>query len=205
VSFFDALPVPEPEPEHVEHRPPPWSGAPDNVLPVGVALNAVLVRTDEVAITITDARAYPTGIAFGVSMVRRVAPRPPGDHPFLIHGPGEGGDARFGVGFSDGRRAVFDQRWADPAGDPPAIRIGSSGGGGGGRRWHVRMWLWPLPPEGPLTFALTWPDQGIGETTVEVDSAPLRQAAARAVELWPDERPLAPRDGGGRWSAYGSG
>jgi hypothetical protein len=49
--------------------------------------------------------------------------------------------------------------------------------------------LAPLPPEGPLRFACAWPDELIEETTAELE-APIREAAARAVELWPDERPV---------------
>jgi hypothetical protein len=40
-----------------------------------------------------------------------------------------------------------------------------------------------------VRFACEWPDEGIKETTAELD-APIRDAAARAIELWPDERPV---------------
>lgn len=48
------------------------------------------------------------------------------------------------------------------------------------------MWLWPIPAEGPLTFAFRWPAQGVEETTVAVDTAPLREASARAAAWWPE-------------------
>jgi hypothetical protein len=63
------------------------------------------------------------------------------------------------------------------------------GGGGGGLTYEFGYWLWPLPPAGPLRFACAWPDEGIEETTAELDAA-IRDAAARAVELWPDDRPI---------------
>ena len=47
----------------------------------------------------------------------------------------------------------------------------------------MSFWLWPLPAEGPLRFACEWPDEDIEETIAELD-APIRGAAARAVELW---------------------
>lgn len=43
----------------------------------------------------------------------------------------------------------------------------------------------PLPPPGELTFAAAWEALGLPETTVTVDAAQLRAAAARATELWP--------------------
>jgi hypothetical protein len=55
-----------------------------------------------------------------------------------------------------------------------------------------------------LTFAMSWPEQGLDEVVVEVDAAPIREAAGRAVELWPDDRPLPPPpgEGGPGWAAY---
>jgi len=56
MSFFG--PPPEP-PEHA-YRQPPWLGPPDNVLGVGVPLDLLLARTDDVAVAITGATAFPT-------------------------------------------------------------------------------------------------------------------------------------------------
>jgi hypothetical protein len=204
-GFFDDGPPPA-LPEFPDYKPPPWAGAPENILPVGVALNAVLAQTERLAVMITTARAYPTGISFELSLVRRDRPQPDEEpYPFLLGPRRSAGGVRFGIGFADGRRAVFDAA-APPPDEPPAIALRSSGGGGGGRRWDVRVWVWPLPPEGPLTFAFAWPDEGIEEATAEVDSAPIRAAAARAVELWPDDRPEPPAPGaGGGWSSYAPG
>jgi hypothetical protein len=48
-----------------------------------------------------------------------------------------------------------------------------------------------------------WPEQGVEEITIEIDSQPVRAVAARAVELWPDERPVPPASDQGRWANYG--
>jgi hypothetical protein len=58
-----------------------------------------------------------------------------------------------------------------------------------------------------LTVAFAWPEQGIDETTVDIDAAPLRAAAARARELWADDRSgfPDPRSSGGGWTAYAPG
>ncbi|MGE0794264.1 MAG: hypothetical protein AB7H43_05505 [Acidimicrobiia bacterium] len=56
----------------------------------------------------------------------------------------------------------------------------------------MELWLWPLPPAGPVTFAFAWPARGIEEATVVVDAQVFRTAALRAEQLWepltPDER-----------------
>ena len=203
MSFFDEVPPPdEPQPEY---RTPPWLGAPDNVLPASVAVDVRLARGDRVGVAICGARVYPAGLSFGLTVVRRhrqdLSRRP--HHPLLFHGPRQEGDPRFGVAFADGRKTTLDARREPPRGAGPAEIVLARGGGGGSERsWEGRFWLWPLPPEGPLTFGFAWPAEGIDETTVGVDSEPLREASARAVTLWPDERPELPRDGGGGWSAY---
>lgn len=102
-----------------------------------------------------------------------------------LHHPGPGG-LRLGVELADGSRA-FAEGGPDESGDGPTLV--TRGGHGGGLSYEFGYWLWPLPPAGPLRFACTWPDEGIEETIGELD-APIRDAAARAVELWPDDRPV---------------
>jgi hypothetical protein len=92
-------------------------------------------------------------------------------------------------------------RGPGPGAMPSAV-LSPTGGGGSDRRWHGRLSLWPLPPEGPLTFAFAWPEEGVEETTAVADATPIVAAAARATELWPEDRPPAPSGGGG-WQAYG--
>jgi hypothetical protein len=48
------------------------------------------------------------------------------------------------------------------------------------------LWVWPLPPAGPLAFVCEWPARQVGESRVELDARSVRQAAERAVTLWPD-------------------
>lgn len=102
---------------------------------------------------------------------------------------------RFGVGFADGRRATTT--WApDPTlSDRPDILLMHRNSSGSERRWVGRMGLWPLPPPGEMTVAFLWPALDIDETTVRIDTAPSLEAATRATELWPDERPERPDPG----------
>jgi hypothetical protein len=106
-------------------------------------------------------------------------------------GPDEGeGQLRFGVSYADGR-STQDSRWPfdEDVGDGPILVPG--GGSGGGTEHRQSYWLWPLPPPGPVTFHLLWPDAGIAETSTSIDAAVFIDAAAAAETLW---EPLTPEE-----------
>jgi hypothetical protein len=207
MGFFEGAEAPRPLPEPVEYRSPPWAGPPVNVVPATVALDALVVRTPDWAVWIGDGSVTPDGMEFTVTILgRRSEPEPGAMGPVF---DGRDGDSpRFGVGFADGRKAVSGDRVAHerpPTGDAATeIVLWPRGGSGSRRRWSRSFWLWPLPPAGALTFALSWPAQRIDEVLADVDATPIVEAAGRAVELWPDERPLPPPPGeGGRgWLGY---
>ena len=202
MSFFDAEPVGR-EPPQPEYRPPEWSQPPENVMPAAVALDALIVSRNGVAVWVDAAFVYPTGVAFALTIVRRNGPADPRHgKPWFMH-PGDPDGPRFGIGFSDGRRARIDRPGIGER--QPDVVLSHQGGSGSDRRWAGRMWLWPLPPPGPLTFAFAWADERIDETTLDIDSTPLIAAAGRARELWSDDRPRSPEDraSSGGWTTYG--
>jgi hypothetical protein len=51
------------------------------------------------------------------------------------------------------------------------------------------VWVWGLPPPGPLAFVVEWPARGIPETRAEIDAGLVLEAAARAVPIWTDQTP----------------
>jgi hypothetical protein len=182
VSFFDAAPprapAPPAEPEDVAHGRPAWSRAAEDVVPGACALTAVVARTADTAIWLGDVSATPEGVGMTVTVARRTAG---GRDPFWA------GGLRLGVAFADGRKTELATFGAPPADPDPATDVVLSLGGGGGSDRHTRraLWLWPLPPPGPLTVAARWPEAGIEEAVVALDTAPIRDAAARAIALWP--------------------
>src|SRR4051812_17365167 len=130
MSFFAGVPEAEP-PRVLDYRPPPWSGPPDNVVPVTVAVDAVLVRRDDIAVWIAEALVYPDGAVLGAGLLHRRPPQPERAHaPFLML-PGPPGAPRFGVGFADaaqggarrGARRIRDRprdrRCPEPHGQQP--------------------------------------------------------------------------------------
>lgn len=214
MAFFE----PPPPPPEAPPRPPrrPWHGPPDNVVGRTVALNLLLGRSDKATLWIASATVYSEGFEFDVELRHRLDEGEV-EHPFFMHhprrrrqqteGPLDPDLVRFGMEFSDGRKAtnLGSQLPLPLPGDPDTPPVGpvlspSRGGGGGGGRWHHGFWAWPLPPEGPLAFVCEWPIADIPETRSEVDSALIRDAAAEVVELWPEQKASGSVGHGGQYT-----
>ena len=190
-----------PEEPEVEYRRPAWVEPPADVVPGIVPVELILARTPQRAIGLTGIRAYPTG--FGYTLHLRLREVIPGEQSnfgaFNMFGDGvdpagEFADyyLRVGVGFADGRKATnLHQRHdldGDPAPDPPTLRL-VRWEGYDLLAWEVDVWVYGLPPPGPLVFACEWPARGIPETRVEIDAGLILEAAGRAVPIWPDQAP----------------
>ena len=170
---------------------------PEFEVPASVAVDMVLLRTDEVAVTIGLLRVYSTGFEFTVdSRCRRSG------HSVRIGGmprryasvdeQSEDG-LRLGLEFSDGRRAEIGAPHPHPEqAESGALVVMSAGGGGSERSWHSRFWVYPLPPAGPLSFVAAWPAFGVTEVRLELEAEAILSAASRALVLWLEE-PGAPR------------
>jgi hypothetical protein len=178
MSFFE---VPA-RPPRVEPRMPVWSRGPEGMVPGVVPVALLVARTDTHAVLIDGLLVYPTGFDFDLAVRRR--PGRPRHHP----DPREWHELRLEVRFADGRRADNGPRswprpWGDEVPEPPLLYQSVIGPDGG----HV--WLWGLPPPGPLTFACQWPAEQIPPSRAELDAGLVLEAAARAASLWPEEAP----------------
>jgi hypothetical protein len=69
---------------------------------------------------------------------------------------------------------------------PTGPFVTGRGGSGGGDSWEMDYWMWPLPPEGSLTFVASWPAYGVSESTAELDATEIRARAWDAEMLWSD-------------------
>lgn len=203
MSFFEP-PPPPPEPSQASAPAPEWIGPPENVLPASFPLDLVLARTGELALFVRSGRAYPHGFEFTFGLRTRRSREQRAEDPMMgwhaaRRGQFDDSMLRFGIAFADGRKAtIFDGRpwWGDPDNPPaPEIVLMQRGGGGGGTSWNVDFWAWPLPPEGEVEFVAEWPSEGIKLTRLSIDSQVIRDAAARAVTLWPERAP-----GTGTWT-----
>jgi hypothetical protein len=152
------------------------------MVPGVVPVELLVAHTDTHAVLVDSLLVYPTGFDFDLAVRRR-----PGRTPEYRHRPRLWeDDLRLEVRFADGRTADNDpRRWprspGDQPPDPPVLYQSTMGDGGG----HV--WLWGLPPPGPLIFACQWPAQQIPPSQAMLDAGLVLAAAARATSLWPDE------------------
>jgi hypothetical protein len=185
MGFFDDFPPPPPppEPSRVEHKP--WMGPPPGWVGGWVPWHILLTHTSDVYSVITAVEAFPSGVQFTLASRFRpgaidLHPRP--GHPMM--GLGSPGGPLFGVGFADGRKVMAGRQFSPLDAQPDGPLLMPRGGGGGGEEWRMGMWLWPLPPPGPLTFVTAWPTLDIIETTLTVEATELIAAAERALRLW---------------------
>ncbi len=179
----------------------------DAVIPGSVPAEVVLIHTEQVAVAVGSVRAYPNGFEFTLHTRLRSEDEtgPGGAGPLERHGHRRGTQApedvlRLGVMYADGRRAATTGGHLRPDDDADAGRLVllENGGGGSARRWDGDFWVYPLPPDGPVTFVASWLEQRVAETRAELDGAAIRKAARRAVILWPEEPEFEP---GGAWSS----
>ena len=173
MSFFEKPALRPP----TDPRMPVWSRGPVDMVPVAL----LVARTDTHAVLIDGLLVYPTGFDFDLAVRRH--PRLPRHHqpdPRVWH------ELHLEVRFADGRRADNGPGpWPHPDDDqppdPPLLYQSVTGPDGG----HV--WLWGLPPPGPLTFACQWPAEQVPPSQAELDAGLVLAAAARARTLWPDQ------------------
>jgi hypothetical protein len=134
-----------------------------------VSWNLALGDSSIMSAVLRDFEAFPSGVRFSLD-VRFGA----GMFDPLGAFPGTPGGAHIAVAFADGRTAMVK-----PTGYylyPAQVILSYFSGTGNAAKWTMRLWLSPLPPPGPLTFDIGWPDQGVPITGVAVETAELHEA-----------------------------
>lgn len=191
-AFFEP---PPPPPPLVRSETPEWMGPPRDVAPAVVPVELVVGRSEEAAIYVASVAVYPTGFAF--ELISVLATRDEPIDPRLMHrmhirgalpdGTVPDEMLRVGVRFADGSKATnLGGRGPGPPRDGPPDHpiLLTRGGGGGDNQWRETIWVWPLPPPGPLAFVVEWPAFGIPLSEAEVDGTAILDAAARATPLF---------------------
>jgi hypothetical protein len=192
VSFSD-VPLPDPPPEPVVERPV-WSGPPRGVLPGYSAQKAVVFKTDDTLLIVHRFLVSPNGVEFSLTLLLRDTSYELEDIPWELRGhPGRRlrGDSipdeflRFGMLFSDGTKWTnLDWRYPSLDEEPSGPVVSGRGGGRGGDEREMGYWVWPLPPEGKMTFVASWPVRNLPEERAELDASELRERAEDAVIIW---------------------
>ena len=162
---------------------------PENEIPGAVAVNAVLGRSESLAVALVNAQVYSVGIAFSMFVSWRgsddsISEELFGHHHSRSGRPPSGDALLFGVQFADGQSATNLARGRPPRDAGPSLT--QRGGSGGAHRCLISYWLTPLPDDG-LTLICAWPGRGIDETHTVIRGADIQAARAAAVELWPWE------------------
>ena len=187
----------EPEPPQ-EHVRPAWLGPPPDELGRAVDLSLVLARGARGAVAIPHAVTYSNGVELHVvararGVTRSDAARFHHEQHMGIADPSDAmpGFLRLGIELPDGSRVsnlqnVLRSRAFEAKPSGPVLFMH---GGSGGQSTHDSVetkpayWLWPLPPVGTMRVSCEWPLAGVPFTTVELETAPLREAASRVVPL----------------------
>jgi hypothetical protein len=178
---------------------------PEYEFPAGVGLTALLGRTDDAAVGLTNVEAFSTGFRFTLA-VRVRQPRPQfargGLHMLISSHVHPGVDVPLedrlllGIEYPDGRRAstLTDMRVHGPGAmtDREQLVLVQQGGGGGEHSVDQSYWVAPLPPEGPVTVVLAWPGFGMQESRTTLDGATIRAAASHSQRLWPPQPATEP-------------
>jgi hypothetical protein len=187
MSFFEPLPPPG-RPGERRWSPPAWDRPSEGALPATLALDVLLHESEDTVWVIPTLDVYPNGFRVNVALYlnphhqREIQER-------IQRGPM--GMLRLGVRFADGRVGGQGVRSAptnvakDGQGLPIAPYVGFSGGGGGSGGWHFTVWVFPLPPDGPLEIFVAPPSPAPpDEFNVVIDGSAVRAAAERARVIW---------------------
>ncbi|HEV2217103.1 MAG TPA: hypothetical protein VGV88_05960 [Candidatus Dormibacteraeota bacterium] len=162
-----------------------------------MAARIVIAVEPRLFIAVTDCAAYSNGFTLSIAM-RSKDDIPPEAMGFV---PGQGHDEDMGIQiaihFSDGRDsrggtrpspAFMDyyREWSegrDPT-EPAGPVIGPMGGGGGGNHWDFKFFIWPLPPDGPVTITCHWQARGLESADKELDGTAIRAAGLTSRSVW---------------------
>lgn len=201
MSFFPPDPeMPEPD-ESEQERQPSWQ-APEDELPVLLAVSETLAANDHLALGLFGVAVYSDGVEFRIEGRLRRNGMPAREWSdlcadFVGHSPMGGpmpsaGRLRFGLVLGDGEKVLTE--WfpfsggSDPSHEPRGHTLArnSSGASGGGQTFSSseRLWLNPLPPEGPIEFVMQWPALGVEERSVVLDGSAMRALVPRVQRFW---------------------
>ena len=170
--------------------PPAWDRPSEGTVPWEIAVNAVVLRSEDAVVCVESLVVYTNG--FDVNFAVYINPYRRNE---IMWGGGRWGARipRVGFRFSNGTSAwapgwrvnIFDCDVAkDERGFPIEPVVGGIRGGDGSRSWRFSTWVYPLPPEGPVEVFVSLPLARLHEGVAVLDGGEIRAAAGRAQVVW---------------------
>ena len=110
---------------------------------------------------------------------------------FDLPAKGEGKQwPEFWIRLPDGTEVVQDDEYWLRCGTGPTLMLSNASHGSGDPDNHAdlrgSLWLWPLPPSGPVALGVRWPVRGLADTSTELDGDTIIATAMRAEPYWSD-------------------
>ncbi|WP_159039640.1 hypothetical protein [Streptomyces sp. TP-A0356] len=157
----------------------------------GYVTGPVLIgRSDGFVVAVRQVLAYPVGVEIEVEAHTRGSS--PGGMPPVAVGPWYPQPC-FRVRFADGREAAQDDETGLRGGRGPMLVVSKSEYGSSGpddrEDMRLTLWIWPLPPPGPLTVTCAWPQRGFQDASLVLDADAIQAAAGQAQPFWPEPSP----------------
>jgi len=171
------------------------AGLPDWLMPPrmigGHVTGPVLIRrSGELVVAARQVLAFPAGVEVEVEAHARGSPG--GTAAVAADLPGHP-PLRFRVRFADGREAAQDDEAGLRSGRGPMLITSgfqvSSGGPDDREDVRLTLWIWPLPPLGPVTVTCSWPERGLDGARLVLDGEEIQAAASQAQPFWPESGP----------------
>jgi hypothetical protein len=176
--------------------PPAWDRPTEGTLPAVVPVNEIVHRSGRVVAQLDHLRVYPNGFTINLFVLTNphLEEQRPGSAMLaasrldVVHRW-----PRIGVRFADGRTAGREATFPghlnvnvakDDRGIPTEPILTMAGGGCSSHGWHCSVWVFPLPPDGPLEVYVAFPAADAPESKVVLDGALVRSAAERARVIW---------------------
>jgi hypothetical protein len=147
----------------------------------------VITRSGSLVIAARQVLAFPAGVEVEAEAHARASRA--GTAPVPAELPGHP-PLKFGVRFADGREAAQDDETGLRSGRGPMLVVTgaqiSSGGSDDPEDVRLTLWIWPLPPPGPVTVTCSWPSRGLRDARLVLDGDAIQAAARRAQPFWPE-------------------
>jgi hypothetical protein len=166
----------------------PWNGPSLDWIGGWIPWNFTVGYSTDALLVIREAEVYPEGILCSFharlrsdAFEHKDAPNSRPKYPGLAIN----GGLRLSAQMADGRRtSALGRASRDDDGAPSEPVLRMQGGSGSLLEYKIRMWLWPLPPPGLLTWSVAWPQCGVQETDTVIEISDINVIASQAHPIW---------------------